>query len=122
MLAICANSLVKCVRSFVPLSAFCGDPNRAAMGMQAGEGELTEGSPAWESVPAGDRDRRKRAAADKALKLRSPNFAVSTTRLAVRNIPPSMSEKALKQLALQAVSASVKSGRIPFAIWRPLPC
>lgn len=81
--------------------------------MQAGEGEIAEGSPAWESVPAGDRDRRKRAAADKALKLRSPNFAVSTTRLTVRNIPASMSDKALKQLALQAVRCVSWSSAMP---------
>lgn len=86
-------------------SAIVWSISRLAMQLQASEGEITESSPAWESVPAGDRQRRKRAAADKALKLRSPNFAVSTTRLAVRNIPASMSEQGLKQLALQAVSA-----------------
>lgn len=89
-------------------AGFCGshERNRDRRNLYlASEGEIAEGSPAWESVPAGDRDRRKRAAADKALKLRSPNFAVSTTRLAVRNIPASMSDKALKQLALQAVKA-----------------
>ena len=80
---------------------------------QASEGEITEGSPAWESVPAGDRPRRKRAAADKALKLRSPNFAVSTTRLSVRNIPASMSDKTLKQLALQAVIVCYWACQLP---------
>lgn len=45
--------------------------------------------------------------ADKALKLRSPNFAVSATRLAVRNIPASMNEAGLKQLAVQAVRRDI---------------
>ena len=73
---------------------------------QAREGDIAEGSPAWESVPAGDRPRRKRGAADKALKLRSPNFAVSRTRLAVRNIPAAMDERGLKKLAIAAVRGS----------------
>ncbi len=41
-----------------------------------------------------------------ALKLKSPNFSISSTRLAVRNIPASMDEAALKKLAIQAVRAA----------------
>lgn len=69
------------------------------------EGQIREGDAAWELVPAGDRPRRKRAAEDKALKLKSPNFSISRTRLAVRNIPASMDEATLKKLALKAVLA-----------------
>lgn len=49
------------------------------------------------------RAKRKRATEEKKLKLKSPNFLVSTTRLSVRNIPFNLDEKALKALFLQAV-------------------
>lgn len=42
---------------------------------------------------------------EKATKLRSPNFHVSTTRLAVHNIPKDMSEKDLKKLFITAVKS-----------------
>lgn len=44
-----------------------------------------------------------RLAAEKATKLRSPNFFVSPTRLAVHNVPKDLDEKSLKQLVLAAV-------------------
>ena len=56
--------------------------------MQAREGTIEEGSPAWEALSVGDRGKRKRAAEEKNLKLRSPNFSVSRTRLSLRNHPP----------------------------------
>ena len=52
---------------------------------------------------AGDKARRRAAAADKAAKLKSPNFCVSATRLHLANIPKTVDEKALKQLLLEAV-------------------
>jgi nucleolar protein 4 len=39
----------------------------------------------------------------KAIKLRSPNFHVSKTRLAMYNVPKSMTEKELKKLSINAV-------------------
>lgn len=42
---------------------------------------------------------------EKATKLRSPNFHVSTTRLAVHNVPKDMAEKELKQLFIEAVKS-----------------
>lgn len=147
-----------------------GEEGRGA-GAQAVEGQIKEGDAAWESVPPGDRPRRKRAVDDKArertprqnlhrwrlmlhgacsrshphlkssmpyhvwrcecrspppagergsgsgrggaqaLKLKSPNFSISRTRLAVRNIPASMNEAALKKLAIQAVRAAALTCR-----------
>ena len=52
--------------------------------------------------------RRRRAAAEKATKLRSPNFCVSPTRLSMRNLPFSLSEAELKQLLLAAVCPQSK--------------
>lgn len=45
----------------------------------------------------------RRLAQEKASKLRSPNFFVSPTRLAVHNVPKDLDEKQLKQLVLAAV-------------------
>ena len=70
---------------------------------QAKEGHIQEGSAAWEEMSANDRNRRTRAASEKNLKLRSPNFFVSMTRLSVRNLPPSLDEKSLKKLVVAAV-------------------
>ena len=41
----------------------------------------------------------------KATKLRSPNFHVSRTRLAVYNVPKSMTEPELRQLLIDAVKS-----------------
>lgn len=62
-----------------------------------------EGSPAWLELSKGDQLKRKRAAAEKKAKLASPNYVVSATRLAVRNLPKMLDDKALKQLFLRAV-------------------
>jgi hypothetical protein len=49
------------------------------------------------------RRKRKRAAEEKNTKLKSPNFAVSATRLVVRNIPPSWDERRLKAAFIAGV-------------------
>lgn len=51
------------------------------------EGRIEQGSAAWEQMSEADRDKRMRAEKDKKLKLQSPNFVVSPTRLSIRNIP-----------------------------------
>lgn len=73
------------------------------MRLQSKEGYIEEGSAAWQGMSEADRTRRKRAAEEKNTKLRSPNFFVSMTRLAVGNIPLIMQEKELKQLFISAV-------------------
>ena len=72
---------------------------------QAKEGTIEEGSTAWDNMSVTDRSKRKRAAEEKNLKLRSPNFSVSRTRLSVRNLPFTLQEKDLKQLFITAVSS-----------------
>ena len=67
------------------------------------EGQIEEGSAAWEAMSAADRTKRKRAAAESRTKLKSPNFFVSRTRLCLRNLPHQISEKALKDLVIAAV-------------------
>ena len=54
-------------------------------------------------MSAADQTKRKRAAAESKMKLKSPNFFVSRTRLCLRNLPHQISEKALKDLVVAAV-------------------
>ena len=51
----------------------------------------------------GDRQKRERGEKDKKLKLASPNFIISPTRLSIRNVPYSWDEKRLKDMAVNAV-------------------
>jgi len=76
---------------------------------QAKEGNIEEGSAAWEAMSAQDQQRRKRGIEDMKMKLRSPNFFVSPLRLSVRNIPMTFSEVKLKQLMIQAVRRALSS-------------
>lgn len=69
----------------------------------AKEGVLVEGSEDWLQLSASDKAKRKRGQEDKKTKLASPNFAVSRTRLSVRNIPVTWTEKQLKQTFIKAV-------------------
>ena len=69
----------------------------------AREGEILEGSPAAVGVSASDMAKRKRAAEERAEKLRNPNISVSRTRLHFRNLPASLDEKELKRLCVAAV-------------------
>ena len=73
------------------------------MCFQANEGNIEQGTAAWEDMSAQDQQRRKRGIEEKNMKLRSPNFFVSPHRLSVRNLPLACSETKLKQLMLQAV-------------------
>ena len=90
--------------------------------MQLREGLIEEGSAAWEAMSAADRAKRKRAAGEARTKLNSPNFFLSRTRLCLRNLPPSMSEKALKELVLAAVRVSPKTMSVYSLGRRALPC
>ncbi|CAI5514148.1 unnamed protein product [Closterium sp. Naga37s-1] len=75
---------------------------------RAEEGVIKEGTRAAEGMPATDMEKRKRLQREKLMKLRSPNFAVSLTRLAVHNVPREIDEKQLKQVFVDAVKARAK--------------
>ncbi|CAI7864108.1 unnamed protein product, partial [Closterium sp. NIES-54] len=77
-------------------------------GMALQEGVIKEGTRAAEGMPATDMEKRKRLQREKLMKLRSPNFAVSLTRLAVHNVPREIDEKQLKQVFVDAVKARAK--------------
>lgn len=77
----------------------------------AREGEVPLGSPAAIGVSAEDMQKRQQAAAEKAEKLRNPNYHVSATRLFFRNLPPSLDEKRLAKLCADAVEA--RTGQAP---------
>ena len=66
------------------------------------------GDAAAEGMPRAELQKREGAWAQKKQKLASPNFAVSSTRLSVRNLPPSIDEKALAAAALAACATARK--------------
>lgn len=76
---------------------------KGATCLQMKEGQIEEGSTAWQAMSAADQTKRKRAAAEARTKLKSPNFFVSRTRLCLRNLPHQISDKALKDLVIAAV-------------------
>ena len=86
------------------------------------EGQIEEGSAAWQAMSAADQTKRKRAAAESRTKLKSPNFFVSRTRLCLRNLPHQISEKALKDLVIAAVRLKLPPP-LPhqFSLWRTTP-
>lgn len=65
-----------------------------------------EGAVADTLVPACDRAKRDRAAADMRSKLRSPLFAMSPVRLSVRNLARGIGDSALRKLC-RSVRSSV---------------
>lgn len=67
------------------------------------EGLILEGSAAWNQLSNSDKAKRARGIQESSLKLKSPNFAVSRTRLNVRNVPKSWDETRLKHLFVKAV-------------------
>ncbi|KAM3291760.1 RNA-binding protein 28 [Capsicum chacoense] len=71
----------------------------------AKEGLILEGTPAAEGVSVSDMSKRKGLQEKKMIKLKSPNFHVSRTRLIIYNLPKSMTEKQLKTLCIDAVTS-----------------
>ena len=72
-------------------------------GVQLKEGLIEEGTELWDSLSVNDQNKRRHAGQETKLKLKSPNFFVSLTRLHIINIPPSWDEKKLKESCRQAV-------------------
>lgn len=69
------------------------------------EGKIEEGSAAANGVSEEDMQKRRQLEQVKATKLRSPNFHVSMTRLAVYNVPKSLNEAELRKLFIDAVKS-----------------
>ncbi|KAI3855501.1 hypothetical protein MKX03_004358 [Papaver bracteatum] len=69
----------------------------------AKEGIILEGSPAAEDVSSYDMSKRHVLEKTKNIKLQSPNFHVSRTRLIVYNLPNAISQKQLKKIFVDAV-------------------
>ncbi|XP_050365353.1 uncharacterized protein LOC126783869 isoform X2 [Argentina anserina] len=74
----------------------------------AKEGLILSGTPAAEGVSTTDMSKRQMLERSKAMKLKSPNFHVSKTRLVMYNLPKSMTEKQLKKLCMDAVTSRAK--------------
>ncbi|KAK1358581.1 RNA-binding protein 28-like [Heracleum sosnowskyi] len=71
----------------------------------AKEGLIVEGTPAAQGVSVADMSKRQMLERTKAMKLRSPNFHISRTRLIIYNLPKSMTEKELKRRCIDAVTS-----------------
>ncbi|KAL8096921.1 uncharacterized protein LOC141683188 [Apium graveolens] len=71
----------------------------------AKEGLIVEGTPAAHGVSVADMSKRQMLERTKAMKLRSPNFHISRTRLIIYNLPKSMTEKELKRHCIDAVTS-----------------
>ena len=69
----------------------------------AREGEILDGSASSVGVSTADMAKRRRAAEEKAEKLRNPNFSISRTRLHLRNLPASVGDRELTALCVDAV-------------------
>ncbi|KAL8138862.1 hypothetical protein V2J09_004863 [Rumex salicifolius] len=69
------------------------------------EGLILEGTPAAQGVSASDLEKRKNLERKKMVKLQSPNFHVSRTRLIIYNIPKSMNVNEFKKLCIDAVTS-----------------
>ncbi|WOH03597.1 hypothetical protein DCAR_0622996 [Daucus carota subsp. sativus] len=71
----------------------------------AKEGLIVEGTPAAHGVSVADMSKRQMLERTKAMKLQSPNFHISRTRLIIYNLPKSMTEKELKRHCIDAVTS-----------------
>ncbi|KAI3899966.1 hypothetical protein MKW92_040457 [Papaver armeniacum] len=73
----------------------------------AKEGAIRKGSPAAEGVSLSDMVKRQALEKKKNVRLQSPDFYVSRTRLVVYNFPNTISEKRLKKIFEDAVLSGV---------------
>lgn len=89
--------------------------------LQAKEGVIEEDTGLWESLSTNDQNRRRGAAAERKLKLVSPNFFVSPTRLHFMNVPTSWDEKGLKEACRSAIVARASKARPKMKQVRPRP-
>ena len=102
----CSNSLwlgKQAKRSLVHIEA------SGWQSLQAQEGRIEEASAAWKGMTQKAQEIRQRINEEKDLKLRSPNFVVSRTRLCLHNLPASLGEAALQQHVTSAVSIVIAS-------------
>eukprot|EP01024_Parvocaulis_polyphysoides_P045464 TRINITY_DN425_c3_g1_i6.p1 TRINITY_DN425_c3_g1~~TRINITY_DN425_c3_g1_i6.p1 ORF type:complete len:619 (-),score=160.43 TRINITY_DN425_c3_g1_i6:386-2242(-) len=67
------------------------------------EGQILEGSAAWNDMSEKDQERRKAANKEREQKIKSPKFHVSQTTLFIRNIPTKTTAQEIKQIVIDAV-------------------
>lgn len=72
-------------------------------GVQIKEGRIDPGSPLWAQLSPADQQKRQTAVAEAAVKLKSPNFVVSPTRVRLLNVPLTWDSKQLKACCQKAV-------------------
>lgn len=73
------------------------------MYLQAREGRIEHGSELWSQLSKRDQKKRLGSIKEANLKLKSPNFFISPTRLRLMNVPAAWDEKQLKACCHKAV-------------------
>ena len=73
------------------------------VGVQLKEGRIDPGSPLWAQLSPADQQKRQTAVAEAGVKLKSPNFVVSPTRVRLLNVPLTWDSKQLKACCQKAV-------------------
>lgn len=71
--------------------------------VQAREGRIENGTDLWNQLSERDQRKRIHAVKEANLKLKSPNFFISSTRLRLLNVPAAWDEKQLKSCCHKAV-------------------
>eukprot|EP01023_Acetabularia_acetabulum_P040241 TRINITY_DN389_c0_g1_i5.p1 TRINITY_DN389_c0_g1~~TRINITY_DN389_c0_g1_i5.p1 ORF type:complete len:991 (+),score=235.19 TRINITY_DN389_c0_g1_i5:444-2975(+) len=69
------------------------------------EGQILQGSAAWDDMSQIDQQRRKAASKEREQKLQSPMFFISKTTLFIRNVPPKITAQEIKKIVVDAVKA-----------------
>jgi nucleolar protein 4 len=65
-----------------------------------------------QSMSEADKEKRQRAQTEKRKKLQNPLFFVSATRLSIRNLSKTITDKELRELCVDAVNAGLKKGLV----------
>lgn len=65
-----------------------------------------------QAMSEADKEKRMRAQTEKRKKLQNPLFFVSPTRLSIRNLSKSVTDKELRELCLSAAKAGIKKGLV----------
>lgn len=73
-------------------------------------------TPAAKDLPPKELEKRMASFDERKKKLKDPNFAVSKTRLSLRNLALSVDEKQLKQMAIDAIKKRKENSQLEIVL------
>ena len=73
---------------------------------------INRDSPAAKTLPDKEVDKRERFYREKMEKLKNPNYFISKTRLSVRNLPKTITERELKKIFIDAAKSEQKEEKV----------